>query len=158
MTTQPTITMAQMASLYARAFVNERAWGEDELAALSAPPHGHLITHSDQGFLIARLVFDEAELLTICTDPNARRQGIARHLLTELTALCIARDISRILLEVARNNTAARALYAAHGFEQIGERRGYYAYRDGRREDALILCKNIAANAASPHELRVDLV
>ena len=43
-----------------------------------------------------------------------------------------------LLLEVRPSNHAARRLYAEHGFEQIGTRRGYYPARDGR-EDALLL-------------------
>jgi ribosomal-protein-alanine N-acetyltransferase len=43
-----------------------------------------------------------------------------------------------MLLEVRPTNQAARRLYLAYGFEQVGVRRGYYPARDGR-EDALLL-------------------
>jgi ribosomal-protein-alanine N-acetyltransferase len=39
-------------------------------------------------------------------------------------------------LEVRVSNSAAQALYAKYGFEQVGRRKGYYS---DNREDALIM-------------------
>ena len=46
-----------------------------------------------------------------------------------------ARGAQAVLLEVAEPNVAARALYAGFGFQEVGQRRHYYA--DG--SDALVL-------------------
>jgi ribosomal-protein-alanine N-acetyltransferase len=43
-----------------------------------------------------------------------------------------------LFLEVAQDNSAARGLYAAHGFVQIGRRANYYRRRSGL-VDALVL-------------------
>jgi ribosomal-protein-alanine N-acetyltransferase len=43
-----------------------------------------------------------------------------------------------VILEVAADNPAARALYARAGFREVGRRRNYYR-RPARRADALIL-------------------
>lgn len=143
MTTAPGMTFEEMATLHARAFPPDRAWSAADLEQLSAPPYGHVITHSDAGFLIARLMFDEAELLTICTDPAQQRRGIARSLLTQLYATCAAQTVTRIFLEVGRTNVSAVGLYTAEGFEKISERRAYYTSASGHRDDALILCKSL---------------
>ena len=44
-----------------------------------------------------------------------------------------------LLLEVRQSNTAARALYAAAGFAEVGLRRGYYPDVQQRREDAVVM-------------------
>jgi ribosomal-protein-alanine N-acetyltransferase len=48
-----------------------------------------------------------------------------------------------MFLEVAVTNTAARALYAAHGFTEAGLRRRYYS--DGT--DALVLRSTLPSGA-----------
>ena len=48
-----------------------------------------------------------------------------------------------ILLEVRPSNEAARALYAAAGFTEIGIRKGYYP-DGGGREDAVVLQLELA--------------
>ena len=52
-------------------------------------------------------------------------------------------------LEVRPSNTAAIRLYLAHGFEQVGMRRGYYQAPDGR-EDAVVLRLALRAPRARP--------
>jgi ribosomal-protein-alanine N-acetyltransferase len=58
-----------------------------------------------------------------------------------LTALA-ERGVQVVYLEVRESNTAARALYGAHGFIEVGRRGQYY-----RRpvEDAIILRAAIVA-------------
>jgi ribosomal-protein-alanine N-acetyltransferase len=53
------------------------------------------------------------------------------------------RGARRIYLEVAEDNAAARALYAAEGFEPIGRRRGYYARREGPAVDAITMRREV---------------
>jgi ribosomal-protein-alanine N-acetyltransferase len=43
---------------------------------------------------------------------------------------------------VRASNREARALYASHGFVEVGRRRGYYPAPAGR-EDALVLCAEV---------------
>ena len=89
------------------------------------------------GFILLRMVADEAEIITIgVTTP---RQGIGRALAQAALTHAARNQIAKIHLEVAAGNTAACTLYAALGFTQTGKRRAYYP--DGA--DALILTLNL---------------
>lgn len=99
---------------------------------------------------MARLIAPEAEILTLATDPNARRQGHAEHLLHDLLNALAARGITDLFLEVASDNAAARALYEKSGFMQAGQRKEYYARADGSRVDALILRRTVNADEIAP--------
>jgi ribosomal-protein-alanine N-acetyltransferase len=78
------------------------------------------------GFALAWWVVDELELLAIATLPEARRRGIARRLLDELCARARSAGAPPVTLEVARGNSAGRALYETAGFATFNVRRGYY--------------------------------
>lgn len=51
-------------------------------------------------------------------DPDHRRRGLARDLLTAALDRAVGRDVDRAYLTVYETNTAARALYAGLGFEE----------------------------------------
>lgn len=87
------------------------------------------------GFALARCVADEAELLLLATEPAARRGGVGAALLRAVLDEARLRRAERMHLEVRAGN-AAIALYTAHGFVQVGERRAYYRGTDGRQRDA----------------------
>ena len=53
------------------------------------------------------------------------------------------RGARRIFLEVAEDNAAARALYAAFGYTEIARRRDYYRTQTGQRRDALVMEKTL---------------
>ncbi len=78
------------------------------------------------GFALACGTFDEWELLSIAVLPAHRRIGAARQLLNAMLAGTRARGGDKLFLEVAEDNFAARRLYEAYGFVQIGRRPGYY--------------------------------
>ena len=90
---------------------------------------------TDAGFVLARQAADEAEILMLAVLPAARRQGLGRRLVEACAAEAARHGATTLFLEVAAGNDAARALYRATGFAQVGRRRGYYA--DGA--DALVL-------------------
>ncbi|WP_298333068.1 ribosomal protein S18-alanine N-acetyltransferase [Asticcacaulis sp.] len=92
-----------------------------------------------QAFVLISVVVDEAEILTIATDPAAQRRGHARALLQHLIAHLGQRHIHSLFLEVAVDNPAAIALYEGLGFRQVGRRPLYYSRRGGALVDALIL-------------------
>lgn len=84
------------------------------------------------GFVLARLVVDEAEILTIAVAPSAQRRGLGHALMDAiLRQLHIARA-SMLFLEVDEVNAAALALYRRLGFKQVGKRPGYYETATGR--------------------------
>ncbi|WP_395147356.1 ribosomal protein S18-alanine N-acetyltransferase [Moraxella atlantae] len=104
------------------------------LAAVRLSPDGQLI-----GYALISQVFDSADLLRVGVAPDCQRQGIAQQLLTTMTAQLKQQSVERLLLEVRKDNTAARALYGKLGFQQIHIRKNYYKNTDGSRCDALIL-------------------
>jgi ribosomal-protein-alanine N-acetyltransferase len=99
------------------------------------------------GFLVARNLGDEAEILTLGVLPEARRAGVGRVLLDVLIGETGRVGLGSVVLEVAADNDAARRLYAACGFVQVGRRPRYYR-RAATVADALILRLRL------PHEIR----
>ncbi len=129
---------AVLAELHARAFANP--WSASAIIQeLDAPTAFCMAVGAPwAGFILARASAGEAEVLTLAVDPAARRRGLGRALVEAVATEACARGAEALWLEVAEDNMAARALYAAAGFEPTGRRRGYYA-RPGGAADALIL-------------------
>jgi ribosomal-protein-alanine N-acetyltransferase len=118
-------------------------WPEAAFAPLLVPPTGFglLADHETPiGFALARVIVDEAEIVSLGVIPNARRQGYARAMLLALIAECQDRGATTLFLEVATQNEPAKLLYRAEGFSESGKRRGYY--RNG--DDALLMRRLIA--------------
>ena len=88
------------------------------------------------GYLIARLVADEAEVLNLAVVPEARRRGIGGALLRAGLERCTEDQVKEVFLEVRESNHNARALYLAHGFRAVGQRAAYYR---NPPEDAVVL-------------------
>lgn len=132
------MTPKELAALHARVFTVPRAFLADEFAALLALPSVFLCT-AENGFLLGRVIADEAELLTLAVDPDARGQGTGTRLVQDFHAKAIARGAINAFLEVDERNAPACALYARSGYAQTGERAGYYRHLDGTRSAALIL-------------------
>jgi ribosomal-protein-alanine N-acetyltransferase len=112
------------AALHAKAFPLE-PWDEASFATMLAQPGCQGFLDPRGGFLLLRIVLDEAEIITIGT--ILPRQGIATALMAQAIAAARAAGVKTIHLEVAENNTAARALYAAQNFTRTGRRNAYYA-------------------------------
>jgi ribosomal-protein-alanine N-acetyltransferase len=123
---------AVFAAIHATAFPDE-PWDEDSFAVLLGHPGVFGLLDDRGGMILCRVAADEAEILTIGV--TARRQGIGRGLLAAGVEQARALGAAAMFLEVAAGNVAARGLYAAAGFGEVGVRRGYYA-DDG---DAVVL-------------------
>lgn len=91
------------------------------------------------GFAISRLAGSEAELLSIVVDPRFQGQGLGRYLLSTHFSRLSAFGVQEVFLEVEQANSSAIQLYRRFGFEQVGERAGYYLKKDGSRATALIM-------------------
>jgi ribosomal-protein-alanine N-acetyltransferase len=124
--------LAELARLHALCF--EDAWGVQALEELLKTCGTSAFSAAD-GFVLTRIVGDEAEVLTIAVAPSARRKGTASALLAEALRDAAAQGARAVFLEVAVTNEAANALYAKFGFRKVGTRKAYYA----PSEDALIL-------------------
>ncbi|HLY33436.1 MAG TPA: ribosomal protein S18-alanine N-acetyltransferase [Jatrophihabitantaceae bacterium] len=86
------------------------------------------------------VIGESAEILTVGVVPQARRRGIGRALLAELLAEARRRHAVEAFLEVRVDNDAARGMYAADGFAEVGIRPGYY---DVGRVDAVVMRRDI---------------
>jgi ribosomal-protein-alanine N-acetyltransferase len=122
-------------------------WAEKAIGELLSMPGGFGIladvTGRPVGIIIALALGTEGEILTLGVLPDFRRRGIARQLLARATSLLLQAGCQRVVLEVAEDNDAARALYQGAGFSQIGRRPAYYRRGRGALEDALILARAI---------------
>ncbi len=87
------------------------------------------------GYICRWLVGDEIQILNLAVHPDRRRIGLGRALVERVIDEAQERGVSKVLLEVRRDNSAGRCLYRAMGFSECGVRRNYY----GRREDAVIM-------------------
>jgi len=133
-------TAARIAALHAEAF--DTPWDEAAFEALIGQT-GVALIEEEGGFILIRTVADEAEILTLAVRPSARRSGLGAHLVEQGALQATARGATRLFLEVAEDNAAARGLYARAGFTQAGLRRRYYARSDGAAVDALVLSLNL---------------
>ncbi|MEL6683266.1 MAG: GNAT family N-acetyltransferase [Pseudomonadota bacterium] len=136
------MTPDTLAHLHARAFSQTRAWSAKEFADLLAAP-STILLGDDRSFLLVRVVVDEAEILTIATDPAYRRQRLAKTLLVAGEGAASAAGATQMFLEVAEDNFAAKALYDAAGYKQVGRRPGYYVPKDKAGIAALLLRKHL---------------
>ncbi|WP_108813797.1 GNAT family N-acetyltransferase [Loktanella sp. Alg231-35] len=136
------MTPQALADLHALAFSATRAWSAQEFESLLNHP-GAILASNDASFALLRVVADEAEVLTLATDPAKRRQGLARATLVSGEALAMDRGAKTVFLEVAEDNAAARTLYETSGYAQVGRRPGYYIPQGGTPVAALVLRKEL---------------
>jgi ribosomal-protein-alanine N-acetyltransferase len=95
------------------------------------------------GFVLSRIVLDEAEILTVAIAPEARGKGQARPLLVHHLDALSRRGVTRVHLEVEEGNGPAIALYRRLGFQETGRREGYYQKADGTRVSALTMALSL---------------
>lgn len=95
------------------------------------------------GYAVTMVAADEAHLLNLSIAAPLQRRGLGGELLRY--TLQLARDCGArtLYLEVRASNLAGRALYARHGFAEIGIRRGYYPAH-AVREDAVTMERKLA--------------
>ena len=84
------------------------------------------IAGDESSFAVFRVLGPEAEVLTLATHPSAQGKGKATAMLHAALTALKARGVEEVFLDVAEDNTAARALYARTGFQTYAERRNYY--------------------------------
>lgn len=123
---------AMLARVHAAAFAPLHRWDAPAMQALVDMPGVFTLLAPGggggdaAGFIMARTVFDEAEILTFAVDPAWRRQGIGRDLLARCVRAVAQGGATSLFLEVAQDNAPALALYHGAGFAQVGLRRDYY--------------------------------
>ncbi|KAB2666155.1 ribosomal-protein-alanine N-acetyltransferase [Brucella tritici] len=101
------------------------------------------------GFVLARLVAGEAEILTIAVARDVQRQGVGRALMDAVLRHLYQERAETLFLEVDEANVAAQALYRRLGFQKVGDRPAYYETANGRSA-ALILRRDLSRAPAGP--------
>ena len=142
-TADHTADAARLAAIHAACFTVPRPWSAVEIAQFLNSPTC-FCAQTGSGFGLVRTIGDEAEILTLAVLETARRKGMGRAILKRLESHAAKAGASRVILEVSRNNTAARALYRACGYTRSGCRPGYYRSTGTKPEDALILSRSLA--------------
>jgi ribosomal-protein-alanine N-acetyltransferase len=90
------------------------------------------------GYGVVMVAAGEAHLLNLSVAREWQRRGIGADFTRFLVTLARRHGARSMFLEVRPSNTAARALYAAHGFAEVGLRQDYYPAKGGR-EDAVVM-------------------
>lgn len=132
-----------LAALHASSF--HRGWSEDEFERLLFDRHvvAHRATAGTAlaGFILSRIVQDEAEILSIAVASARRGRGLARQLLDINLRRLAALGARSVFLEVEEGNISARRLYRRAGFQEVGRRERYYAPERGAA--ALVLRRDL---------------
>ncbi|HMK69429.1 MAG TPA: ribosomal protein S18-alanine N-acetyltransferase [Xanthobacteraceae bacterium] len=117
-----------IARLHAASF--QRGWGEDEFHRLmierTVVAHRTMMGRTLIGFILSRMVTDEAEILSVAIAPAWRGRGLARPLLDLHLRRLAGLGARTVFLEVNEQNAPACRLYRKAGFYEVGGREGYY--------------------------------
>ena len=120
-----------------------QGWTTEAFGRLLASPRTFaLLAQTDDvpaGFVLFRIAADEAEILSLGVRPGSRRASLGRALVLAAALQAFDEGVHTIFLEVAADNMAASALYAALGFSAAGRRKAYYREPDWPATDALTL-------------------
>ena len=103
----------------------------EQTICLTAEKAGRLI-----GYLFAYVAADEADIARVAVLKESRKQGVGSELMKELKKVGQEQELKKLLLDVRRSNTAARAFYKKHGFTEDGVRPGFY---EKPEEDAVLM-------------------
>lgn len=137
---------AAIAHLHAASF--HRGWSEEEFERLLSDrdilTHRAMIRRRLAGFIMSRIIGEEAEILSVAIDPPQRSQGLARALLRLQLGRLAGLGVRTVFLEVDEANIPARRLYSKAGFYNVGRRPGYYPAGPLGSSSALTLRRDLA--------------
>lgn len=134
------------------------AWSLSQAAGVLVMPGAELLLARRKrrllGFALSRTILEDAELMLLAVDPQARRIGIGSQLLQAVMARAQMTGARKLHLEVRKGNGAV-ALYQRHGLQLVGERPRYYRGPGGEVFDAQTFSRDLidSANIASPTTL-----
>ena len=131
-------------TIHRAAFGDAQSWSAAFIVSQMELPGTFAILEEAGGFILARCILEQAEILTLAVAPGSRRRGVASGLLALMLVRVTDLGARAVFLEVSERNAPAQALYRAHGYTQVGTRPGYYD--DG----AAALVMSLALGNASP--------
>ena len=116
-------------------------WPASAFSSVLAMPSAYIVVAVDAsdaplGYCVLLTAADQGEIANLSVAKSARRRGIANALLQHALAYALSRGVISAYLEVRASNEAAKALYRANRFHEVGRRKGYYQRPP---EDALVL-------------------
>ena len=128
----------QVAALERACF--SRPWSEDSLRSeLWNDAAVIIVAEGEDGTVIGyaglQTVLDEGYITNVAVDERFRRQGVADELVAAFVRFGQAK-LAFLTLEVRASNDPAIALYAKHGFGEVGRRKNYY---EDPKEDAVLM-------------------
>lgn len=134
-----------IAALHAASF--HRGWSEDEIERLlldtSILTHRAEIRRKLAGFIMSRIVGNEAEILSVAVSSSWQGRGLARRLLRLHLGRLAGRSVKTVFLEVEEGNARAIKLYRNAGFYEVGRRPGYYPNGPSGPSNALTLRRDL---------------
>lgn len=137
---------AAISNLHAASF--RRGWSEQEVEGLLADrtvladraAHGSDVI----GFILSRVVDDEAEILSVAVRRSEAGRGTGRKLLMRHLARLAGLGVRAVFLEVEEANAPALKLYARAGFHEVARRPNYYPDTAGKpAANALVLRRDL---------------
>ena len=136
---------ASIAALHAASF--RRGWSDDEVEALLIDRRVtcHRATKGRRlaGFIMSRLVEDEAEILSVAVANAWQGRGLARRMLDLHLRRLAGLGARAVFLEVDEKNAPAIRLYRRAGFNEVSRRPNYYQGPDGTTATALVLRRDL---------------
>ena len=148
---EPTLSEASardagaIAALHGHSF--RRGWSEPEVEAMLLDRH--VIAHRAgsgaklAGFIMSRLVEDEAEILSVAVASSEQGRGLAQKLLGLHLRRLAGLGARAVFLEVDEHNRPAIRLYDRAGFHEVSRRPNYYASAGGKAAAAMVLRRDI---------------
>jgi [ribosomal protein S18]-alanine N-acetyltransferase len=110
---------------------------EGDMAGWVGEENGEVV-----GFLVARRIASDIEILNLAVRPPARRRGVGTAILRHGLEWGRSFQAEKALLEVRASNLAALNFYGRHQFEVTARRPRYYM---APIEDALLLTSFLTA-------------
>lgn len=132
----------ELAKIHAKCFAASRPWSTSEFASLLQDKNVSLFSN-EFGFLLARHILGEVEILTLAVHPDHQRLGHAKRLHQKFEEKQIQDDAHCLFLEVSNENKAAINLYETLGYLKISSRKNYYSKLDGTKTDAIVMSKKL---------------
>jgi ribosomal-protein-alanine N-acetyltransferase len=136
---------AAIAALHGASF--HRGWSDGEIERMlldrAVVAHRAMVGRSLTGFILSRLVVDEAEILSVAVAVSRRGKGLARRLLDLHLRRLAGLGAGAVFLEVDEHNAPARRLYGRAGFREVGRREAYYSAVAGKGAAALVLRRDL---------------